>query len=228
MAFYQALTVFERILFIFASAATFLLVVQVIFLLIGIGHSGDADFDSDIHTYFDGDVHTDFDGNIHTDFEGEIHADLHADSGNDVHSELSEGTGLAIFTVKGLIAFFAVGGWAGLVASQAGAHIVLVIFVCLGAGFLAMYGVAFLFKLGFKMQDDGTIRIHQAIGQIGKVYLTVPPKGNGMGKVNLTLNERHVELDAITESNEPIKTDELVRIMGCYENTIIVERINGK
>ena len=78
------------------------------------------------------------------------------------------------------------------------------------------------------MQDDGTIRIHQAIGQIGKVYLTVPPKGNGMGKVNLTLNERHVELDAITESNEPIKTDELVRIMGCYENTIIVERINGK
>jgi len=92
------------------------------------------------------------------------------------------------------------------------------------AGFLAMFTVAYLYNSILKLQTDGTLRIQDSIGQIGKVYLTVPAKGKGVGKVNVLLQERYVELEAITEGAEPINSEEMIRIVGCYENTVIVEK----
>lgn len=189
-AFFIGLTLFERILFVLASASTALLVVQIILLLIG------------------------FSGGDISDASGFDTLDIDSVSG--------EGVELSMFTVKGFIAFFSVGGWVGLAVSQSGGHILLVLFLALLSGGGALYGVAYLYRLGAKMQSDGTIHINNAIGQIAKVYLTIPAKGDGAGKVTLNLQERFVELEAVTESNVPIKSEEMVRIVGCYENTVIV------
>jgi len=220
VTFYTGLTVFEKILFIVAFASSFLLVLQIILVLIGLGHGGDVG-NGDVGSDFHGDFHG---GDIHAgDFHGDVNGDLHTDVPHDTNT--GTGAELSLFTIKGFIAFFSVGGWSALAVTQAGGHIILAVLVGIVAGFLAMYGVAYLYRLGFKLQDDGTIRLNTAIGEVAKVYLTIPSKGNGSGKIMMTLQERFIEAEAITNSNEPIKTDEMVRVMGCYENTLIVERL---
>ncbi|MGI6701374.1 MAG: hypothetical protein ACOX3U_02755 [Christensenellales bacterium] len=196
--FFQSLSIFETVLFIFASISSLILLAQIVLVLIGIGHDGDVD------------IHTDYDDISDT-----------ADS-----DDVSSGAGFSIITFKGIIAFFSVGCWSAFAVSQANGRIVLVIIVGLLAGLASMFGVAYLYKLSFKMQEDGTLNINNAIGQVGKVYLTVPSKGGGSGKVVLTIQERYAELDAITNSQEPIKTDEMVRVIGCYENSLIVEKLD--
>lgn len=192
--FFLGLDVFERVLFIIATTSTALLIVQIILLLIGIGGSSDM---------------IDF---SHVDVDA--HFDTHLDTGAE----------FSLFTIKGVIGFFAVGGWVGFAVSQAGGHILLVILLTLITGTATLFGVAYLYNLIVKMQSDGTINMSNAVGLIGKVYLTIPPKGKGSGKVNLTIQERLIEAEAISQIEEPIKTEEMIRVIGCYENTVIVEK----
>ena len=76
--------------------------------------------------------------------------------------------------IQGNNRVLSVGCWSAFAVSQANGRIVLVIIVGLLAGLASMFGVAYLYKLSFKMQEDGTLNINNAIGQVGKVYLTVP------------------------------------------------------
>lgn len=142
----------------------------------------------------------------------------------EIGTNASEGLSLSVFTIKGIIGFFAVGGWASFAVSQAGGHISLVIISYLVAGGAALFGIAHLYKLSIKMQSDGTIQHSNAIGKVATVYLTIPAKGNGSGKVHLTVQERYIEMEAVTEGDEPIKSDEMVSVVGCYNNTLIVEK----
>ena len=157
-------------------------------------------------------------------FSGAEFGDIGDVDSVDMDIDASAGAQLSLFTVKGIIAFFSVGGWVGLAVSQAGGHFILVILLALIAGGLAMYGIAYVYSLAQKLQSDGQISMNNAIGQVGKVYLTVPPKGKGAGKVTLTIQERYIEAEAIQEGENPIKSEELIRVMGCHENTLIVEK----
>jgi hypothetical protein len=59
--------------------------------------------------------------------------------------------------------------------------------------------------------------------------MRIPPKRTGFGKINLTLQERYVEVNAITDDAEVINTGLPVRITGLEDSsTVIVERYNPK
>ena len=63
-----------------------------------------------------------------------------------------------------------------------------------------------------------------AIAHIGTVYITIPPKRSGSGKVNLTVQEQLVELDAVTDSEYPIKPNTQVQVVGLSGKTTLVVR----
>ncbi|MGF1635192.1 MAG: hypothetical protein ACFCVE_15175 [Phycisphaerae bacterium] len=80
------------------------------------------------------------------------------------------------------------------------------------AGFVALVLVGQLMSLLPKLNASGSLRIARAVGQTGKVYLTVPAAYKGRGKVTLEVQSRTVELAAVTFGPE-LPTGTSVRVV---------------
>jgi hypothetical protein len=102
---------------------------------------------------------------------------------------------VAAVTVFGLTGL-AAPGWINSPTSQ-------FVFGCaLVAGSAVLYGVGLLMRMIYRLKADGTVRIDRAIGARGSVYLTVPGKKSGTGKVNVSLQGRTMEYSAVTADGE--------------------------
>ena len=76
-----------------------------------------------------------------------------------------------------------------------------------------------------KLQSNGAINIKNAIGKIGTVYLTIPPRRSGFGKVNVLVQERYAEYDAVTDGDEPIPTLAEIEVIGAVgADKLVVKR----
>ncbi|MBO5273500.1 MAG: hypothetical protein J6I45_02685 [Clostridia bacterium] len=134
--------------------------------------------------------------------------------------------GLALFTVRGIMAFLAVGGWSGVFFIDAGIVPAAAITLALIVGFAALVGCALLIKLILKLQSNGNIQLSNAIGKVGQVYIPIPPQMSGSGKVNITIQDKYTEVTAMTSEGEPLKTGEMVRVVATDEvGCVIVERV---
>jgi hypothetical protein len=97
------------------------------------------------------------------------------------------------------LTFFGLGG---LAAMQARLDDAFTVVVAVAAGGGAMFLVAALMRGLGKLRADGTVRIERAVGKTGTVYLKVPAHKGGAGKVHLQLQNRTVEYQAVTPSEE--------------------------
>lgn len=153
-----------------------------------------------------------------------------ADDGADDGGFAEDGIdpGLRIFTVRGLVAFFAVGGWIGIALIDQGLQIVTASLLALAAGTLALLFVAWLFKVLLHLQSSGNVDIANATGKTGNVYLRIPGGGRGSGKVTLTIQERTREFDAVTENGQELPTGSEVIVTGYRGSVLIVRPLNEK
>ncbi len=152
-------------------------------------------------------------------------ADVDPD-GFDIGEAASGDDGLTLFTVRGIVSLFCVAGWSGIVFVDLGLGNTLSIFLALICGIAAMVGIAYLMKAVLKLQSSGNIQIGLALGKVGEVYIPIPPKGEGRGKINITLQDRFVEVDAISGSDEGFKTGDTVRVVSADESGLVmVEKV---
>lgn len=205
------------ILYVAAVPATVILILQTVLLLFGLGSGGaDADSDFDMDTDLDADVDIDVDSDGIPDS-----AELELD--NDLDGAMGD-SGLRLFTVRGMVAFFAVGGWAGIAALELGAPHWAAVLIAALFGLAALVLVAFFFKWAMKLRSNGSLNIKNAIGKTGEVYMTVPANASGKGKVNVIIQERYTELDAITKGENDLKYGTRVKITALADgNTVVVE-----
>ncbi len=147
------------------------------------------------------------------DLTGNGMADTPGDGGGD---------GMALFSLRGIMAMAAVGGWSGLVMHQAGIHLAVTIILACAFGFMALAGIAWIMRLSAKLQSSGNIDLGYAIGKVGTVYIPVPPSMSGSGKVNLTIQERFIEANAMTTAERKLATGESVRVVATDETGMLV------
>ena len=136
--------------------------------------------------------------------------------------DIDGGDGMALFSIRGIMGMAAIGGWSGLVMHEAGINIWVTILLAVAFGFLALVGIAYIMKLASKLQASGNIDLGRAIGKVGTVYIPIPPSMQGSGKVNITLQERFLEVTAMTNADRKIATGESVRIVATDENSVVV------
>ncbi len=192
---WSALSVLQKVHWAIAIPSTLVFLIQLIITLT-------AGADSDLDVDHDGDFTGD-----HDDFSGE-----HAD-------------GMHIFSVKSILAFLMFYGWGGLVAIEKGMHIwwgVSAISLILGT--IMMLFTAWIFFMLLKLQSSGTMNIDNALGKEGEVYLTIPAKKNGTGKVQIIIQGSYRTLDAVTEDIEDIKTGSFVEVVEVVNDTLVVRR----
>ena len=219
------LTLFETVFFVIAASSTIILIIQTIFAVIGFG-----DNDSEIDAGSDfGIEHADAGIDADTDMEGDFGSVDSVDADSDLMERgqvnVHDG-GFKLFTVKGIMAFLMMGSWVGFLLSRSGVHEAVAAIFAVISGFIALVLMAKFIQILMSLQSDGTLKIKNALGQIGQVYIRIPENGNGMGKVNVTVQERFCEFDAITEQDEMIKTGENVYITDVrVGNILVVEKV---
>ena len=118
------------------------------------------------------------------------------------------------------MAFLAIGGWLTFLLFYPIGFWSL--FPGIAGGVAAAFAVAAVFKAVGKMQNSGNIRLANTVGKSAEVYLTIPPLRSGNGKVNIYVQERYEEFDAVTDSAEPIKTGAKVKVVSTLNEGLVV------
>ncbi|MBN1910873.1 MAG: hypothetical protein JW818_14100 [Pirellulales bacterium] len=186
----------EMLFLICAAVGSTVLVFQVVMTLIGLG--GEA-FHIDVPGGLDGHAgfdtgHAGFD--THGGFDTHDGFDSHDVGAADHHTDSSWMFSIISFrTVVAALAFF---GLAGLATQSSGAGNPISLGVGVAAGAAAMVAVYWMMRALHSLRADGTARIERAIGQHGTVYVTVPAEESGAGKIQLNLQGRTVEYQALT------------------------------
>lgn len=211
IALWESLSLFQQILVLLIVPSTLILVIQLLLLLFGVVGAEDVDFDADT------DIDIDIDD---LDLDGDGIPDVEPDDGESL--SLSVFGGLRLFTFRGAMMFFAVGGWSALAVSM-GDSVFWAVVAGVLAGALADFIYALLLKSMSKLQESGTIDMTNAIGLFGEVYIPVPGDRAGAGRVNVELQGKLCELEAVTNESEPIKTGTRVIIRDVDGDTLIVK-----
>lgn len=218
---WSSMSAFQQTLFVLACAATFVLVMQIVLMLIG--NASDADIDAS-----DGDISgggiTDVDGADDVlDVSGGGALDVDGDSDISDHGA-SVPFGLRLLSLRSIIAFVAIGGWVGYTVCYA-LDWYYALIIALACGFAAACAMAAAMLGMEKLQSNGNLNPLNAVGKTGTVYLTVPPERSGKGKVNILIQERYAEYEAVTDSGSPLPTASEIKVIGHVgANVLIVEK----
>jgi hypothetical protein len=147
------------------------------------------------------------------DVSGDAHVDVPHDAGGfdaDVadadHAEAADHDGstwfFKVLTFRTIVAAVTFFGLAGMAANASELDPWQTIAVAIGAGAAAMFGVHWMMLQIERLNADGTVRINEAVGMTGIVYLKIPARNQGAGKIQINLQDRTVELQAFTSGEE--------------------------
>lgn len=129
-----------------------------------------------------------------------------------------------ILTFRSLVAAAAFFGVAGKAALSAGFAQSTSLILAMLVGLAAMYGMYGMMRLIGSLTSSGNERIGNAVGRPARVYVPIPGEGKGAGKVQLSMQNRIVEFQAITDESERLKTGEAVEVVGVAGSDIVAVR----
>ena len=180
--------------FYIALAFTTFFVLQGVFTFIGIGDAFEID----------------------ADFDAEI----------DVDVDITNGIGMTLhlFSVRGIIAFFMMFGWTGHLLTEGDVSPIIVFIAAFISGSIMLFLVSLIYYFILKLSQEGTLNKQEAIGKEGTVYIPIPNRNEGMGKVQLVVSGSLRTLDAIAK-DKSIKTGAEVRVLSIINNMLEVEEI---
>jgi hypothetical protein len=154
-------------------------------------------------------------------------ADIDVDTDVDAGIDAGDSIPFQFLSLKNIVAFFAVFGWSGIGFVNAGLSSWLVILLATICGLLMMTAMAALFYFMSRLAESGTLNMKNAVGKLGEVYLIIPAKRNGMGKVQLNVQGSIRTLDAITDEPETIPTSSIIQVIDVIDDQILLVKKQG-
>ena len=156
---------------------------------------------------------------------GDTHMDI-ATGDSDVSIDHDTGIDFQFLTLKNLIAFFTIFGWTGIACIAADMHTIATVSLSTLAGLVMMTIMASIAYFMGKLTDEGTLDLNNARGKTGSVYLRIPGKRAGVGKVQVKVQGLQT-LDAVTDNEDEIKTGAVVEIVDIINNEILLVKPGG-
>ena len=153
----------------------------------------------------DSDADFDVDGDTDLDFDGD-----------------HDGFLVGYLSVRNAVAFLAMFGWNALYCIDAGVGDPWAFLLSVGAGLVTTLLLQGMYYMFGKLVVDSTARSESAIGLIAEVYIPIPERGKGSGRVFVTLNNSRRELTAIS-SGPAFARSARVRVIALENGTLIVE-----
>lgn len=145
--------------------------------------------------------------------------DATSDASFDVDQDV--GIGFQFITLKNFIAFFTIFGWTGIASLDAGLGYGMTLFLSIIAGMLMMLIMSTISYFISKLGEPGAMKIDILVGETAAVYLRIPAKKSGVGKVQVNMQGIKT-LDAMTNNNEDIKSGSMVKIVSVETGNILL------
>ncbi len=198
MEWFDQMDTFEKTLWYIAIPFSVFFILQTILTLFGIAGGG-ADA---------------------PDFDGDVDMDI--DSDGDFDSDSDHSASFQILSLKNFIIFFTVFGWTGIVCYGEGYSRTTSLIIASIAGVCVMLAFSAIVYFTSRLAESGNFKLSNALNAIGSVYLNVPAKRSGIGKVNININGTMRELEAMTDSEEDLKTGSVIKVKAIINNQILL------
>lgn len=159
-----------------------------------------------------------------------IGADVEMDTDFDIADGGFEGDpSMNLYTFRNLVNFLLGMSWTAILLNEQIKSKALLMLIAFAVGAAIVFAVMMMFKGLSKMQQSGNINVFEsAVGCSGKVYLTVPGERKGQGKVQININNSVREYDALTDSEDDLKTGTSIKVTEVLDaSTLLVEEINS-
>ena len=141
---------------------------------------------------------------------GDMDSDMEMD-GTDFEAD-DGGVGFQFFTLKNLIAFFTIFGWTGVVCIDYNLSTGLTLIISIIAGLVMMVATSSLFYFMHRLSESGSLKIKNALGVIGEVYLPIGANRSKVGKVQIKVQGSLRELEALTDEDKDLQTGTVVKV----------------
>lgn len=155
---------------------------------------------------------------IMTMFGGDI--DHHGST--DMEIEADDGIGFQFFTLKNLIAFFTIFGWTGIASLDSGLSNGVSIAISMVSGIIMMLIMGGIFYFLGKANESGTLKMKNAIGGIGEVYMLIKGSRGNIGQVQIQVQGTLRTLEAITDDEEDLIPGNVITVVAIANNNILI------
>lgn len=159
-----------------------------------------------------------FGGDVDDMDAGDVDADIDGDYG----------IGFQFLSFKNLMGFFTIFGWSGIACLDEGLSKGLTILISVICGLFMMLAMAAIFYYLGKLQSSGTLKLKNALNQVGEVYLAIGANRSKIGKVSVTVQGTLRELEALTDQNEDLVFGNVVRVKDVTDNGILIVELLNK
>jgi len=132
------------------------------------------------------------------------------------------GAPFQFFTLKNMITFFTIFGWAGIAALELGLGEGGALVAAIVSGLLMMTIMATLFYVLSKATASGTMKFENAVGAAGQVYLTISGKRSGTGQVQVKVQGSLRTLEAMTDDEQDIPTGRMITVKSIINDRILL------
>ncbi len=142
---------------------------------------------------------------------------------------VGEGGDTGLFSIRSVGAFFTGFGWTGVAMLQHGYSTGAATFAATLVGLIFLGMVFYLMRYIFSLREEGTLNYSNAIGEIGTVYLPIPPKRKGIGQIEVLVQGRMRTVRALTDHDKKIGNRVAVRVSDLVDQqTLLVELLESK
>jgi hypothetical protein len=149
--------------------------------------------------------------------------DVDADVDVDIH-DFDHPSGLNLFSLRSVTGFFGGFGWAGVVALESGLSMLAAGVIGTVVGGILMLSVAYIMRVLYSLRESGTLDFKNALGEVGTVYLPIPPNQSGPGQIRVMIQGRLKVIPAYTEVGEKIPSGRKVKVLALLDpRTVLVE-----
>ena len=147
--------------------------------------------------------------------------------GADVANVGDHDSGMGIFTVRGVTAFFTGFGWTGVVCTNQGLGLPVTLAIAFVVGSGLMIAIFLMMRAFMRLQSNGNIDYGNAVGQLGTVYVTIPPVQRSGGQVETMIQGRLVTVEALQKGSQPLQPGTKVNVVARIgSSTLIVEPLD--
>jgi len=143
--------------------------------------------------------------------------------------DMGEGGDTGLFSIRSVGAFFTGFGWAGVAMLQHGYSTGAATFAATVVGLIFLGMVFYLMRYIFSLREEGTMNYANAVGEIGAVYLPIPPKRKGIGQIEVLVQGRMRTVRALSDHDKKIGNRVAVRVTELVDQqTLLVELLENE
>jgi hypothetical protein len=145
-----------------------------------------------------------------------------ADDTPDAEVEADSGVAFQFFTLKNMVAFFTIFAWTGIACIDSGVSVGGSLLISTLAGMAMMALMATMMYFIMKTNVSGTLKMKNALGKVGEVYLGLQAKRGNIGKVQIKVQGSMRTLDALTDDDEDIPTGKVITVSNIINDNILL------